>query len=72
MLKKSTTQSNPQTNLFTPVLASFINQKHELVVLSQKINWIKIETDLVLFYSKIGATAKPIRLIADLLILKQM
>ena len=72
MLKKGAIQSQPQTNLFRPLLVDFINQKHELVFLSQKINWAHVEAELSGFYARMGAPAKPVRLMAGLLILKQM
>ena len=72
MLTKSLAQSQPQMDLFKPLLAQFINTKHELVILSQKINWDSIEKELAQYYPNFGAPAKPIRLMAGLLILKQM
>ena len=72
MLTQSLSQTQPQMNLFKPLLAEFINTRHELVVLSQKINWGLIEKELAQYYPNFGAPAKPIRLMAGLLILKQM
>ena len=72
MLTKSPAQSQPQMDLFKPLLAQFINTKHELVILSHNINWDSIEKELAQYYPNFGAPAKPIRLMAGLLILKQM
>lgn len=72
MRTKSPSQFQPQTDLFRPLLAEFINTKHELVVLGQKINWDAIEKELAVYYPNFGAPAKPIRRMAGLLILKQM
>ena len=72
MLGKSPNQSAPQTNIFKPLLSSFIDLKSPLVVLCQKINWTSLEADLAKFYASKGAPSKPIRLMAGLLILKQM
>ena len=47
-------QSEPQTHLFWPLLADFINQKHEFF-LSQKINWAQIRAESSDFYTRIGA-----------------
>ena len=72
MLRKQAPQSTPQTNLFRPLLLEFINPKNELIVLGQQINWDRIEEQLARYYTNFGAPAKPIRLMAGLLILKQM
>jgi IS5 family transposase len=72
MLRKQASQSSPQTNLFRPLLLDFINTKNELVILSQQVNWSRIECELAQYYTNFGAPAKPIRLMAGLLILKQM
>jgi IS5 family transposase len=72
MLRKQAPQSAPQTNLFRPLLLEFINPKNELIVLGQQINWGRIEEQLAGYYTNFGAPAKPIRLMAGLLILKQM
>ena len=72
MLGKSPNQSIPQTDIFRPVLSSFIDTKDPLVVLAQKINWAALESDFAKFYADKGAPSKPVRLMAGLLILKQM
>ena len=61
MLRKQAPQSTPQTSLFRPLLLEFINPKNELIVLSQQINWGRIEEQLAGYYTNFGAPAKPIR-----------
>jgi len=61
-----------QQDLFQPHLLDFINTKHELVLLADNINWNKLESELSVFYSKIGQSSVPIRTIAGCLILKQL
>lgn len=59
-----------QSNLFNG-LAEQLNQKHPLFLLSEKIDWDVFETTFSKHYSeKMGAPAKPIRLMVALLILK--
>jgi len=72
MLGKSSDQTSPQAHLFKPVLGSFINLKDPLVVLGQKMDWKGLEASFEQFYPKMGAPSKPVRLMAGLLILKQM
>jgi IS5 family transposase len=72
MLGKSPNQSTPQAHIFKPILGSFIDLTAPLVVLSQKINWTSLEADFIKFYAAKGAPSKPVRLMAGLLILKQM
>lgn len=61
-----------QKNLFQPLLKEFIDLNHELVLLSQKIDWKSLENEFTSLYSNTGAPAKPIRLMVGLLILKQV
>jgi IS5 family transposase len=70
MLGKSESQS--QKNLFQPLLREFINMNHELVLLGDKLDWKTIEEEFSSLYSKTGTPSKPVRLMAGLLILKQM
>lgn len=62
----------PQLNLFEVPLKSFINLRHELVILSQKINWDEVEKDFENYYSEIGRPSIPIRKLVGLLLLKQV
>ena len=52
MLGKSVHQE--QKNLFQPLLKEFINLNHELVLLSEKINWKELENEFSSLYSKTG------------------
>lgn len=61
-----------QKDLFQPLLSEFINLEHELVLLSEKINWKELEEDFSPLYSRTGTPSKPIRLMCGLLILKQI
>lgn len=70
MIGKSPDQQ--QRNLFSPLLSDFIDMGHELVLLSQKINWSHIETNLSKYYSHTGQEAMPIRLMAGCLMLKRI
>ena len=50
-----------------------LNHRHQLYILANKINWQEFETALAKHYSeKMGAPAKPIRLMVSLLLLKQL
>ena len=53
MYRKQASQSSPQTNLFRPFLLDFINTKNELVILSQQVNWSRIEGELSQYYTKL-------------------
>jgi len=70
MIGKSPNQS--QRNLFSPVLKEFINPKHPLVELAEKVPWKELEVDFEKFYSHTGAPSMPIRLMVGLLILKRI
>ncbi len=70
MIGKSPIQA--QQNLFQPLLKEFIDIRHELVILTEEINWKELEEDFSSLYSNTGTPAKPIRLMCGLLILKQI
>lgn len=70
MLGKSPVQE--QSSLFQPLLKEFINMQHQLVLLSEKIDWKSLEREFTPLYSTTGTPAKPIRLMSGLLILKQL
>lgn len=72
MQGKSPNQSTPQTNIFKTLLCSFIDLKNPLIVLGEKIIWATLESDFARFYASKGAPSKPVRLMAGLLLLKQM
>lgn len=61
-----------QQNLFQPLLKSFIDLNHELVLLSAKIDWKYFEEDFSQYYSNTGQPAMPIRLMVGSLMLKRI
>lgn len=61
-----------QRNLFQPLLREFINLKHELVLLADKIDWSYFEKEFAPLYSKTGKPAMPIRLMIGSLMLKRI
>ena len=61
---------SPQMGFFS-ALADQLYQKHPLYLLAGKINWPVFDEAFKKYYSeKMGAPAKPIRLMVSLLILK--
>ena len=60
-------------NFISPDLMDQLNPSHDLVILSRKIPWDYLEEELSgLYHKRMVRSAKPIRLIVGLLILKQM
>lgn len=70
MIGKSDNQN--QRNLFSPLLKEFINLEHELVLLSNKIDWSYFENGFKEYYSNVGQPAMPIRLMVACLMLKRI
>lgn len=70
MLGKSKNQN--QRNFFQPLLSDFINKDHELVLLSEKIDWKYFENEFSPLYSKAGQPFMPIRLMVGCLLLKRI
>jgi len=70
MTGKSPNQN--QKNLFLPLLKEFINMDHELVLLSDKIDWKYFEKSFAQHYSNTGQPAMPIRLMVGCLMLKRL
>jgi IS5 family transposase len=70
MIGKSSNQN--QRDLFKPLLKEFINLNHELVLLSNKIDWNYFEKEFSPLYSKTGKPAMPIRLMVASLMLKRI
>lgn len=63
----------PQLEIFKVPLKQIINMNHELVVLSEKIDWDSLEENLSIFYCHTnGRTSLPIRMVAGVLMLKRM
>lgn len=60
-----------QEDLFRAQLENIINMRHELVKLSETIDWNFLESKIEPFYAKEGRPGVPVRLIVGLHILKQ-
>ena len=61
-----------QRDSFRPHLVDFIDMNHELVLLSEKIDWFYFENEPSVFYAEIGRPAMPIRLMVGCLLLKRI
>ena len=70
MIGKPSNQN--QQNLFQPLLKDFIDMSHELILLSDKIDWKYFEEDFSKYYSNTGQPAIPIRLMVGSLMLKRI
>jgi len=70
MIGKSTDQN--QRDLFKPLLKDFIDLSHELVLLSEKIDWSYFEKTFGPLYSNTGQPGMPIRLMVGSLMLKRI
>jgi IS5 family transposase len=54
------------------MLVDFIDNKHELVLLSEKIDWNYFEKEFSPLYSKVGNPSHPIRFMVGCLLLKHL
>ncbi|MDN5627578.1 MAG: IS5 family transposase [Weeksellaceae bacterium] len=61
-----------QPELFRPMLVDFIDDKHELVLLSEKIDWNYFEEEFSPLYSKTDNPSHPIRFMVGCLLLKHL
>jgi len=61
-----------QRDFFKPLLTDFIDLTHELILLSNKIDWDYFEQDFAQYYSNTGQPAMPIRLMVGSLLLKRI
>jgi IS5 family transposase len=61
-----------QRDLFRPMLIDFIDKRHELVLLSDKINWSYFEKEFEPYYSAKGRPSVPVRLMVGCLMLKRI
>jgi len=61
-----------QSELFRPMLVDFIDNEHELILLSEKINWDYFEKEFSPLYSKLGNPSHPIRFMVGCLLLKNL
>ena len=67
------TDKTPQLNIFKIPLKEFINLKHELCILSKKINWKKVEEDFSEYYCiDNGRPSIPIQKIVGVILLKRV
>src|SRR5215469_7658709 len=69
---KGTLPDQSQRELFRPLLCDMIDPKHELALLTNRIDWEYFEKEFAPLYSNVGQPAVPIRLIVGCLLLKQM
>lgn len=69
---KGKTAPRDQRNLFKPLLIDFIDTKHELVLLSNKIEWNYFDIEFDKFYSSKGRPSVPVRLMVGCLLLKRI
>ena len=65
---------NPEKKpeLFRPMLVDFIDHEHELVLLSEKIDWNYFEKEFSPLYYKVGNPSHPIRFMVGCLLLKHL
>jgi IS5 family transposase len=70
MIGKNADQN--QRDLFKPLLKDFIDLGHELVLLSEKIDWSYFENTFSPLYSNTGQPGMPIRLMVGSLMLKRI
>lgn len=65
---------NPEKKpeLFRPMLVDLIDHEHELVLLSEKIDWNYFEKEFSPLYSKVGNPSHPIRFMVGCLLLKHL
>lgn len=71
MIKKIV--KTPQLEIFKTPLEHFIKKNHELVLLSKKTDWDRLDNSLSIYYcADNGRPCIPIRTIAGILILKRM
>jgi len=69
---KGTLPDQTQRELFHPLLRDMIDTKHELALLSDRINWDYFEKEFSPLYATVGQPSVPIRLMVGCLLLKQM
>ncbi len=69
---KGKSPNQNQKNIFRPILEEIVNPKHELVILSHKIEWKTFEDEFSKLYSHIGQPGIPIRMMVGLFIIKRI
>ncbi|GHU95712.1 hypothetical protein FACS1894156_5770 [Bacteroidia bacterium] len=65
-------QEKSQRDLFRPLLKDFIDMNHELVLLSQVIDWSYFENEFAPYYHDRGRPSVPIRAMVGCLMLKHL
>jgi hypothetical protein len=66
-------EKNPQLEMFKVPLKHFIKENYEFVLLSKKINWEQLESELGIYYCEDnGRLCIPIRTIAGVVLLKRI
>ncbi len=70
MIGKSPDQK--QRDMFAPLLEDFIDMGHELVLLSNKMDWRYFEKEFRGHYSDVGQPSMPVRLMVGALMLKRI
>jgi len=66
------TDKKKQRDLFRTMLIDFIDNRHELVLLADKMDWGYFEKEFSPFYSQTGRPSMPIRLMVGCLMLKRI
>ena len=66
------TENQNQGNFFESLLKDFIDMGHELVLLSESIDWKYFEDEFSQYYSNVGQPAMPVRLMVGSLMLKRI
>ena len=66
------TENQNQGNFFESLLKDFIDMGHELVLLSEKIDWKYFEDEFSQYYSNVGQPAMPVRLMVGSLMVKRI
>ena len=69
-MRSDSPSSSPQRGFFD--IFDQLDPGEPLIALSQALDWVELETCFSSLYSKQGRSAKPIRLMCGLLILKQL
>jgi IS5 family transposase len=65
---KAKKANQTQRDFFKPLLTDFIDLTHELILLSNKIDWNYFEQDFAKYYSHTGQPAISIRLMVGTII----
>lgn len=68
---KGKSPNQDQRNMFLPILKDIVNPKHELVILSDQIDWQTFEDEFSNLYSHTGQPGMPVRMMVGLLLLKR-